>query len=360
MTTTADTAALRAAMVEQLTARDSPWRAAMANVPRHLFVPCFHQQQPGGQWETIASDDDRYWPAVYADRALTTQLTDGQPTSSSSQPSLMLTMLDALDVHDGHRVLEIGTGTGYNAALLTHRLGDQHVTTIDVDPALTGPAAERLAAAGYQPSVLTRDGALGAPDRAPFDRIIATCGMTSIPLAWLAQATDGAVIVAPIGYGLARLTVTGDRADGRFLPGGACFMPRRTDSTAPRFDRLDQATPRATQVPLAAVVDRLQFPLSLALPGYSWCTWSDDRTGETQAVGLWIPDGSTARACHDGTVRETGPCRLWAVVEELHELFPAGPPALDDFGLTVMPDHQRAWYRTPDGPGWNLPASLVR
>lgn len=71
----------------------------------------------------------------------------------------MAAMLAALDVHDGHRILEIGTGTGDNAALLAHRLGDSNITTIEVDPALSRRARQALASAGHHPRVICADGA---------------------------------------------------------------------------------------------------------------------------------------------------------------------------------------------------------
>ncbi|MCZ9339668.1 methyltransferase domain-containing protein, partial [Streptomyces sp. TRM76130] len=104
--------------------------------------------------------------------------------SSSSQPSLMALMLAELRVADGDRVLEIGAGTGYNAALLCHRLGDDGlVTTVDLDPEITDSARRHLDAAGYHPAVVTGDGARGVPGRAPYDRIIATCALPAVPRA---------------------------------------------------------------------------------------------------------------------------------------------------------------------------------
>ncbi|URN12290.1 methyltransferase domain-containing protein [Streptomyces radiopugnans] len=236
MTAPADPARdLRTALAHRLTTPGDPWRAAFETVPRHVFVPSIHEQAEDGRWATITPENPHYWEAVYSDRALTTQLADGTPTSSSSQPSLMLEMLHALDVADGHRVLEVGTGTGYNAALLSHRLGDSRVTTMDVDPDLTGAAARRLGEAGHHPAVRVGDGAHGVPDRAPYDRIIATCGLPSVPWPWIEQAGEGTVIVVPIGWGVARLTVHDDAAEGAFLPGGAYFMPRRTGAVAPDF-----------------------------------------------------------------------------------------------------------------------------
>lgn len=104
---------------------------------------------------------------AYADAPLATRLRDGELVSSSSQPSLMAMMLVALRVRDGDRVLEIGAGTGYNAALLAHRLGDDCVTTVDLEPEITEAARRHLADAGYHPAVVTGDGARGVPERAP-------------------------------------------------------------------------------------------------------------------------------------------------------------------------------------------------
>lgn len=359
MTVTVDsTHTARACLARQLTAPGDPWRAALEDVPRHVFVPSF-LRRIAGQWESLAGDDPGYLDAVYADRALTTQVADDLPTSSSSRPSLMLAMLRALDVRDGHRVLEIGTGTGYNAALLSHRLGDDLVTTVEVDLNLTGRASRRLAHAGYHPVVHSGDGADGMPQRAPFDRIIATCAVRSVPWPWVEQAAPGAVIVAPIGSGMARLTVTGAGAEGRFLPSLDWDVPPRTDTAVPpNFGLLDHIEPRRTRIPTAGtLLDRLRFPLSLAVPGYRWRPWHDDETGAVSAIDVWTPDGSVARATPDGTVRQAGPRRLWAVVEELDQLLPETTCATDmgNFGLTLTTDRQRVWYGNPKGPGWDLP-----
>jgi predicted O-methyltransferase YrrM len=137
-------------------------------------------------------------------------------SSSSTLPSLMLTMLEAMDVTDNCRVLEIGTGSGYNAALLCERLGGEHVTSVDIDPELVELARERLATNGYTPTLAAVDGADGYPKGAPYDRIIATCSVPAIPPACLTQAAPGGVIMADDGT-----------ATGRFIPGYASFMPLR-------------------------------------------------------------------------------------------------------------------------------------
>ncbi|MFF9646571.1 methyltransferase domain-containing protein [Kitasatospora aureofaciens] len=327
------------------------WTRAVAQVPRHVFVPHFFEQD-AGQWTEITAESPGYLEAVYANRALTTQIKGDEPTSSSSEPGLMLTMLDALEAKPGHRVLEVGTGTGYNAALMSHALGDTNVTTVDVDPELTTDAERRLGAAGYRPVVRTGDGALGVQQRAPFDRIIATCGMQSIPPAWMRQAADGAVMVAPVGWGLARVTVDGGEATGRFLPSGAFFMARRAGRARPRFDELQDTQPSTTDLDGPEALARLEFPLALALPGYRTCTWNGAE-GEVTAVGIWTPDGSTATANVDGSVRQVGPRQLWDVVERLHEQFETKPER-EDFGLTITPERQWAWWRNEE-TGWDLP-----
>lgn len=335
--------------------RPSPWRKSFAEVPRHHFVPSYFQQNDQGTWRQVTEQDDGYIKRIYSDLALTTQLDAyGIPSSSSSEPSTMLTMLDALSAEVGQNVFELGTGTGYNAALLAHRLGAKNVTSVDVDPQLVSQASRRLSEYGPLPYVMAGDGVLGCPDRAPFDRIIATAALRAIGPALLEQAAPGAVIVAPIGSGIARVTVTmPGHAAGRFLPLPARFMPRRGPSQTPDFETLLGQEPERTAVPAADVLERLKFPLALAVPGYTSCSWRAD-DGTVTAVGLWAEDGSTVTADTSGRVRQTGPRRLWDTVEELASIFPAGRPTPEDFGLTITPAEQRVWYREPKGAAWTL------
>ncbi|MER7836450.1 methyltransferase domain-containing protein [Streptomyces sp. NPDC096040] len=210
------------------------WREAFQAVPRHLFVPYYYVAGARGyerRWGQSPDPEarERWVRGAYEDVPLATRLRDGELLSSSSQPSLMARMLVALRVADGDRVLEIGAGTGYNAALLAHRLGDDDlVTTVDVDPEITESARRHLAAAGCRPAVVTGDGARGVPERAPFDRIIATCALPSVPRGWVAQCVAGARILTPVATGLLALTVRGGGcAEGRFLPSAAFFVPLR-------------------------------------------------------------------------------------------------------------------------------------
>ncbi|MBX6770066.1 MAG: methyltransferase domain-containing protein, partial [Actinomadura rubrobrunea] len=168
--------ALADRLTEQGAITDPAWRRVVETVPRHVFVPEFYGD--GDPPELITARDARWLELAYSDDTLVTQRKQhpDQPgfawsTSSSTRPGFMLRLLHLLDVGDGMDVLEIGTGTGYTAALLCERLGSQHVSTVDIDPELTEAARRRLADAGYRPNVATGDGLLGAPAHAPYDRV---------------------------------------------------------------------------------------------------------------------------------------------------------------------------------------------
>ena len=142
----------------------------------------------------------------------------GVPTSSCTAPGLMALMLEALDVDVDARVLEVGTGTGYNAGLLSHRLRSRLVTSVEVDPVVAEAARVALLACGYTPTLIVGDGAAGHPGNAPYDRIIATCSAPSIPAPWIAQLRPGGLLLTnlhrDLGGGvlaLLRATSTGAR-----------------------------------------------------------------------------------------------------------------------------------------------------
>ena len=181
--------------------RDERISAALRDVPRHLFLP------------HLPPED------AYLDDAIVTKRdADGQPISSSSQPAIMAIMLDQLTLAPGQRVLEIGAGTGYNAALMRHIVGPAGtVVSVDIDADLAGRAREHLASAGYPDvTVVAADGAEGYPPGAPYDRVIATVGVSDLAPAWLHQAGPGARIVVPLDVRGSQLAV----AFGRSGSGG--------------------------------------------------------------------------------------------------------------------------------------------
>jgi len=217
MTDAAERHAAFVARLREASPAPEPILAAFGRIPRHRFLP------------GVPLD------VAYRDDAVVTRDEGGVPTSSSSQPSLMARMLALLDVRAGDRVLEVGTGTGYNAALLAE-LGAA-VTTIELQAEVAAAAREHLAAADVAPGavrVVTGDGA--APPTGPYDRIVVTAGCWSLPAPLVDALADGGLLVAPLRVNGVEL-VFALRREGARLHGAealSCgFMPLRGDAERP-------------------------------------------------------------------------------------------------------------------------------
>ncbi len=368
-------------LAEQFTAkrilRTPVWREVFERTWRHPYVPGYY---PDKDAPCVLSVDpaqrSRWLDAVYSDTTLITKVmpvplsralrpaTGTIYTSSSTVPSLVLEMLEELDVADGHRVLEIGTGTGYNAALLCERLGSAQVTSVDIDPELVDLARERLAANGHTPTLAAVDGEAGYPPGAPYDRIIATCAVPAIPPAWLEQAAPGAVILTDVhgslGGTLARLTIDEHGAAvGRFVPRWAGFMGMRHAVNQVETFRPWVCEPSSESVtsvdpaPLA-MHGLFGFIVQWHLPDVTRAhTVGDD--GQP-VVDLVADDGSRAEITMTPgpagyRVRQYGPQRLWDRVEEAATFWnDEGRPSYERFGITATPHGQHVWYDDPDGP----------
>lgn len=344
-----------AAELEERGSLVAAWRKPFEEVPRHAFVP----EVWAGPDRLVTADDPEWLELVYADDVLVTQLTEGVATSSSTAPGLMAAMLGALDVQEGHRVLEVATGTGYNAALLAAFVGAGNVTSVEVDPRLARLAAERLRGAGYPVTVVAGDGRAGHPAGAPYDRLIATCGLPAVPRDWIAQVRPGGIIVCPIGSGTVRLILSaGGEARGHFLPTPSYFMGVRAnedDTGSARYPG-EPGNPVDGTSGLAAEAlfgtGAFLFLLSLALPGLVLASETDE-DGNLTGARLWTADGSWAHA-EGRTVRQSGPRRLWSVAERVHELYEGqGRPERQRFGLTVTAKGQELWLDEPGNVvGW--------
>ncbi len=361
---------------------DARWRRALQEVPRHLFVPDVvladpNDQLPDEYLVDRAADPERWWAAVYSDTVLVTQVDDGRgdisvgqgsASSSNSAPGSVFSMLEQLWVHDHHRVLEIGTGTGWTAALLSRRLGAANVTTVEIDPGLAEQAEKNLQAAGYQPHLIVGDGASGHPPGAPYDRVHVTCSVERIPWEWVSQVRPGGVIVTPYttGYSfghLARLVVTGrGSAVGRF-PQSAGFMMMRSQrhlrGEATSFvHHEDQAETSSTCLdPRTVAWESYGADLAIGerVPG------CQSRLTEPGAAGVRTfylfetrtREGSWARVdFHPGQPRfpvaQYGPRRLWDEVADAYAWWvEAGRPDRDRFGMSVTAEGQWAWLEDP-------------
>lgn len=346
------------------------WRAAFLAVPREMFVPDRIWTRGAGSYTPLSrqADPQGWRAAIYRDEAITTQVDDGAaghepsryPTSSCSMPSVVARMLDELDAAEGMRMLEIGTGTGWNAAILAARLGDEQVTTVEVDAGIAEDARRALAGAGFSPQVVVGDGAAGYPPRAPYDRVIATCAVRTVPYAWVAQTRPGGRIITPWGNAyhngvLLRLDVGDGVASGPVV-GTAGFMWLRAQRLP--FDWLaDHADDTLTYDETHTDLDPRQvhpsFAVGVQVPECHYLL-DDDNPDQVQ-VWLFHP-ASNSRAvvfaepgAHTFPVRQYGPRRLWDEVEAAHTWWvDAGRPDHTRFGLTVTPDDQWTWLDTPD------------
>ncbi|MGI9148273.1 MAG: methyltransferase, FxLD system [Chloroflexota bacterium] len=210
----------RRALIETLRAeghvRSARVAAALAAVPREVFLP-------GLPLEAV------YRPS----EAIVTKRQDGLTLSSASAPDVVALMLEQLDVRPGDRVLEIGAGTGYNAALLAHLVGESgHVVTLDIDEDLVRGAQEHLSTAGFdRVEVVQADGAIGPRDDRLYDRIILTVSSSDIAPAWRDQlAPDHGRLVLPLGLrGQQRCVAFKSAADHLVSDSvrACCFIPLR-------------------------------------------------------------------------------------------------------------------------------------
>ncbi len=216
-----------------------PVRQAFLQVPRHLFVEQYYQQRGTSlTWDLVQATME----SVYQDQPLVIQIDQrGRPTSSSSQPSIMAIQLEALDLESGHTVLEIGAGTGYNAALMGVLVGKGgEVTSIDIDADLVLEASKMLARAGAtNVRVLQEDGFVGCLAYAPYDRILATCSVGAIPRAWVDQLNLRGLLVCNMVTSLASLFVRVEKTEmgnleGGFLDLAATYMPMHIGTLPPK------------------------------------------------------------------------------------------------------------------------------
>ena len=375
MTTTAPPS--WAALVDDLTAKrmlGEPWRAAFLAVPREVFIPEVIWREVGDDLVPLhRTEDPAGWlRRVYGPGYVVTQVDDGTPaepgergrvpTSSASRPDIVALMLQAGQLEPGMRVLEIGTGTGYTAALLAHYLGARNVTSIEIDPVLAAQARAALGRAGYgEVTVLTGDGALGCPEAAPFDRVLSTVAAPRVPNAWVAQTRPRGLVVTPwtSAYqpaGLLSLTVAPDgTATGGLVNTTISFMPLR-DQRITRPTVADVV--RDTDIPERSDTDLhvshlgndhdAPFAIAIAVPD---CHWVYEPTpDDDDRWRAWFLDPTTrswARFDYQADterwpVHQFGPRRLFdELTAAYHRWDHAGRPPATQWRFTITPSGQQ-------------------
>ncbi|QKW32520.1 hypothetical protein HUT17_05155 (plasmid) [Nocardiopsis flavescens] len=382
-------AALARLLTTQGVVVDPQWHRAILTTDRQAFLPeVIYGSDPAHPgWECPITQADPRWERwTSGDYALVTQVDDGDPvgeqgrgrvpTSSVSQPSLVVAMLQALDARDGHRVLEIGTGSGYNTALLCQVLGDEAVVSVEIDSGLAKIAVDNLAEAGHHPTVLDRDG-VGDPvigvGMGTFDRVLSTvAAREEIPRAWVNQTRPGGVVVTPYQVGntdgvLVRLEVGEDGVGTGRVMGDAPFMLLRSQRPGGRgfHDVVDETAPgvvdghtdvnprlvphrdRGWQLALGALVPGLRyasFEADASRPEWAGeaTIYVYDQTG-SWALGEYTPSGAPYEARRYGTRDLWGEVgRAWQVWQD------ADRPGLSRLGVTVDDQGTHLWVDSPN------------
>ncbi|MGH3938245.1 MAG: methyltransferase domain-containing protein [Pseudonocardiaceae bacterium] len=358
------------------------WQRPFLAVQREQFIPdMIWVIDPAGRGFVPlrkADEPDAWRSYVNADEFIVTQVDDGAParpegidgypTSSSSMPSVMAAMLAWLDLRPGQRVLEIGTSTGYNTALLCEYLGDDTlVTTVEIDPDIAEHAEKALTTAGYRPTVVCADGEQGWPGRAPYDRVLSTAGVNvTVPYPWIEQTRPGGVIITPwatpyLDSALVRLGVDTGVASGSFC-GNAVFMNlrgHRRDRAVPRVDYTAAEKSYTLLHPWYASEDStgFAFTVSVLLPDLQQDIAYDPDDRSDYELLVWDSGGSWAAVNIDNEhrqagrffVRQRGFRRLWNEVERAFAWWILnGKPTYHRFGLNVTADRQWVWLDIPD------------
>ncbi|MFF9070824.1 methyltransferase domain-containing protein [Streptomyces sp. NPDC014872] len=358
-------------LADAVTDPDSRWLATVARIPRHELVPRWWEREAnGGGWvlHDGAGDPGAWMETAYSDQSLVTRVgalhadhaqvgdrAAGRPTSSATLPGLVVRMLRHGRLGDGLSLLDLGTGSGGLTAYAAARIGDRHVSSLDVDPYLIYAAGERLGRLGLHPRFVTADATEHVPGT--YDRIVSTVGLPAGPglrpvLAALAPGgriatTIGRTCLIITGWKHANGDVVGgvehDMAGFMLARSGDDYPPKLTDLFAhARTEDGDEISTGRYPVVDVGNSWELRSMLEVTVPGVELAF--EEVHGLTRTALLVHPDGSWARASADWIappeVHQGGPRKLWNVLERIRNRLNA------EGSLPLLGAHVRI---TPDG-----------
>lgn len=362
--------------LEAMGAFRSPWlRPAFHAVDREAFAPSAFwspTRTEAGLYPVIDRDqDEETWRRTVwgTHESLITQMNDGATlpedgpaegdfSSSISALDVVFEKLNLLDLDPGHRVLHLGTASGYDSAVISERVGSGNLTTVEYDPALAAWGETNLRAAGYTPTTICGDGLEGWQPTAPYDRIIATAAVRTISDAWRHQAADQAVILVPFitsyaAGGILELTVDHNVACGRFVS-SAFYMPARAHRPSRRLNPPTDSVKAASRISPAVVLERdwgQDFVIGLHLPDVSQAKRGE---GAERQVQFWDAGGTSVTIVdydhwwETGAVTVYGARNLWDEIVNAYSRWKyAGGPHFTRYGLTFDDDGSRLWLDHP-------------
>lgn len=344
---------------------------AVLAVPRNRFVTRFYARPAGAgpydarvrEWTLDPDEPDDDVLAVVYDRHQALALRSssrGRTTSTVSAPALQASMLDRLDVQPGHRVLEIGTGSGFFAGLIAHLTGDPSlVTSVDVDETLIDDAPQSLAAAGQAGvEVRAADGDAGAADRAPFDRIVASVGCNDVSPRWLEQLAPGGFALIPLHHGGVHPVLRIEPAAGGGATAAAAGRSAFVFILGEQAEDVWWVAPGRLGPTEGVTYEPL--PPDLEGPSQAGDGWSatfhlslvDRRTAHTLALSDGAGSSAAALPAQDrvGHAGREGPALRDALLAHLRQWIALGRPKESDYSIEFVPVSQPAPEGAATGP----------
>jgi protein-L-isoaspartate O-methyltransferase len=362
---------LMAARLGARTGIDKAWQQAFAGVEREAFLPerVWFNRDHRAVAVDRTSDPETWWSLVDdEERSVIIQLDDGRQYgpgdySSSSTMPLVMARMPAM-MPDAGRVLEVGSGSGYNAAIMAHRYGAENVVSIEVDPDVAAGAAGSLARAGCGARVVVGDGVSGeGVPPGPYDAIIATCGFKSLPNCWLELCPQGRIVLpwSTRWSDVACLKLDTHRggAEGRFVHGFVFMDARSHRSPKDRPAQTEGGDQRTTQLDPRLTSWRYSFAafaVGVLAPGLDY-----HHDADAGCYTVWDGLGSwavvDAEPGPDGWgVREYGLRQLWRMIEFVYKRWQEWDgPSPDRFGVSLRSDGGLLWLDSPDVPVATLP-----